>query len=534
MGTTAHLDRFVLDHLPPPEQQPHFRFDRPELKYPPRLNAGVELLRRAVAAAGPDGRALIDFDHEFSWGRVDAISSRMAKVLVEQMGLVPGNRVLLHGPNSAWTVIAWFAILKAGGVVVATMPMLRAADLTKVIDKAQISHALVYDSLAEPVAEARAEAPSLTRVMTSGELQAAARALPPGTGFDAVDTAADDPALIAFTSGTTGQPKGCVHFHRDILAMADTFARHMLDLAPRDVVVGTPPIAFTFGLGGLVVFPASAGAATAFAPCPGFDALAETIERCRATVLFTAPTGYRALLRLAGEHDLSSLRTCVSAGETLPAATSDAWHEATGVRIIDGIGSTEMIHIFISASGDAVRPGATGKVVPGYEACLLDEAGRPLPPGSTGRLAVRGPTGCRYLDDARQAAYVQHGWNLTGDVYRLDEDGYFWFVARSDDMIISSGYNIGAPEVENALLGHPAVAEAAVIGVPDEERGQIVKAFVVLNADQEPSDKLRCELQAHVKDVIAPYKYPRALDFVDALPKTQTGKLQRFRLKADA
>ena len=533
MAETAHLDRFVLDHLPPPEQQPEFLFDRPELAYPERLNAAAELLRRALAAAGPEGRALIDHDHEFSWARVDAISSRMARVLVDDMGLVPGNRVLLHGPNSAWTVLAWYAILKAGGVVCATMPMLRAAELATVIDKARISHALVYAPLADAVTEARANAPSLKHVMTSAELQQAAQALPPGTGYDPIDTAADDPALIAFTSGTTGQPKGCVHFHRDILAMADTFAKHTLDLGPGDVVVGTPPIAFTFGLGGLVVFPASAGAATAFAPRPGFDALAETIERHKATALFTAPTGYRALLKLAGEHDLSSLRTCVSAGETLPAATSDAWRDATGVRIIDGIGSTEMIHIFISASGDDIRPGSTGKAVPGYEARIIDADGRPLPPGETGRLAVRGPTGCRYLDDPRQAAYVQDGWNLTGDVYRLDEDGWFWFVARADDMIISSGYNIGAPEVENALLRHPAVAEAAVIGVPDEERGQIVKAFVVLNPGHEASDALRGELQDHVKSVIAPYKYPRALDFVDALPKTQTGKLQRFRLKAE-
>jgi 2-aminobenzoate-CoA ligase len=532
MGGSAHQDRFVRDHLPPAGQLPELIFSLPELAYPEQLNAGVELLRRAIAAAGAEGRALIDFDHEFGWARVDAISDRMARVLVDDMGLVPGNRVLLHGPNSSWTVLAWFAILKAGGVVVATMPMLRSAELAIVINKAQISHALVYQTLTEAVTEAQAAASSLTQVMDSAALQAAA--MTKAAGFEAIDTAADDPALIAFTSGTTGQPKGCVHFHRDILAMADTFARHTLDLTSSDVVVGTPPIAFTFGLGGLVVFPAAVGAATAFAPCPGFDALAETIERHRATALFTAPTGYRALMKLAGQHDLSSLRTCVSAGEALPAATSDAWHQATGVRIIDGIGSTEMIHIFISARGDDIRPGATGKAVPGYEARIIDEAGQPLPPGGTGRLAVRGPTGCRYLDDARQAAYVQDGWNLTGDVYRLDEDGYFWFVARADDMIVSSGYNIGAPEVENALLRHPAVAEAAVIGAPDEERGQIVKAFVVLNAGQEGSPELRAALQDHVKGVIAPYKYPRALEFVDALPKTQTGKLQRFRLKADA
>ncbi len=531
MGTSAHIDRFVLDHLPPADQQPRLDFELPELVYPERLNAGVELLRRAIDAAGPDAPALIDHDHAFSWSRVDAISSRMAQVLVEQMGLVPGNRVLLHGPNSAWTVLAWFAILKAGGVVVATMPMLRATELATVIDKARISHALVYGIFADVVAEARASAPSLTTIMDSAALQKAAQALSPGTRFDAVDTVADDPALIAFTSGTTGQPKGCVHFHRDILAMADTFGHHIVGLTKDDIVVGTPPIAFTFGLGGLVVFPAAVGAATAFAPRPGFDALAETIARRRATAIFTAPTGYRALLKLASEHDLSSLRTCVSAGEALPAATSDAWHEATGVRIIDGIGSTEMIHVFISARGDDIRPGATGKAVPGYQARIIDAAGQPLPPGETGRLAVRGPTGCRYLDDDRQAAYVQNGWNLTGDVYRLDEDGYFWFVARSDDMIVSSGYNIGAPEVEHALLRHPAVAEAAVIGAPDPERGQIVQAFVVLNEGHPPSDALRGELQTFVKGVIAPYKYPRGLNFVDALPKTQTGKLQRFRLK---
>jgi len=532
MGETSHIDRFVLDHLPPPEQQPDLIFGLPELAYPERLNAAAELLRRALAAAGPDARALIDFDHEFSWSRVDAISGRMARVLVEDMGLVPGNRVLLHGPNSSWTVMAWFAILKAGGVVVATMPMLRAAELATVIDKARISHALVYVTFRDAVAEASAAAPSLTCVMDSAALQAAAQTKP--GGFDAVDTADDDPALIAFTSGTTGKPKGCVHFHRDILAMADTFARHVVGLTKDDVIVGTPPIAFTFGLGGLVVFPAAVGAATAFPERPGFDAFAETIGRRRATAVFTAPAGYRALLKLTGQHDLSSLRTCVSAGETLPAATSDAWYEATGVRIIDGIGSTEMIHIFISASGDAIRPGATGKAVPGYQARIIDADGHTLPAGETGRLAVRGPTGCRYLADDRQSAYVRDGWNLTGDVYRLDEDGYFWFVARSDDMIVSSGYNIGAPEVENALLRHPAVAEAAVIGFPDPERGQIVKAFVVLNPEHPPSDGLRTALQDHVKSVIAPYKYPRALDFVDALPKTQTGKLQRFRLKADA
>ncbi|MDB5470628.1 MAG: AMP-dependent synthetase and ligase [Caulobacter sp.] len=527
MSASAHLDRFVLDNLPPEDQRPVLLLAG--LDYPPRLNAASELLRRAKAAAGPDGPALLWKSGRMSWAELDAASDRMARVLAEDLGVVPGNRVLLHGPNVAWVLTAWFAILKAGGVVVATMPMLRPGELATVVEKAQVGIGLIDAALIEAAAEARAAAPVLTAVMDSDVLQAAASGKP--AGFEAVDTAAEDPALIAFTSGTTGKPKGCVHLHRDILSLADTFARHILRLTPADVVVGTPPIAFTFGLGGLVVFPAAAGAATALCDRPGFEALAETIAAHRASVLFTAPTGYRHLIRLAADHDLSSLKTCVSAGEPLPAATSDAWHEATGLRIIDGIGSTEMFHVFISARGDDIRPGSTGKAVPGFEARIQDEAGQPLPAGQTGRLAVRGPTGCRYLADSRQATYVRDGWNLTGDLYRRDEDGYFWFVSRADDMIISSGYNIGAPEVEDALLRHPAVAEAAVIGAPDPERGQICKAFVVLNAGFTAGDDLKAELQTHVKGVIAPYKYPRALEFRDALPKTQTGKLQRFRLK---
>ena len=521
MGESAHLDRFVLDNLPPEDQRPVLLLDG--LDYPRRLNAASELLGRARAAAGPDGPALLWKTGRMSWAELDAASDAMARVLAEDLGVVPGNRVLLHGPNVAWVLTAWFAILKAGGVVVATMPMLRPGELATVIDKARVQVGLVDTALLE------AAAPALERLMDSDALQAAAAGKPPG--FVPIDTGAEDPALIAFTSGTTGKPKGCVHLHRDVLSLADTFARHILQLTPADIAVGTPPIAFTFGLGGLVVFPASAGAATALCDRPGFEALAETVAAHRASVLFTAPTGYRHLLKLAADHDLTSLKTCVSAGEPLPAATSDAWHAATGLRIIDGIGSTEMFHVFISARGEDIRPGATGKAVPGFEARIQDETGRPLSPGETGRLAVRGPTGCRYLADERQQSYVRDGWNLTGDIYRLDEDGYFWFVARADDMIISSGYNIGAPEVENALLRHPAVAEAAVIGVPDPERGQICKAFVVLNPGFSAGDELKAALQAHVKGVIAPYKYPRALEFRDALPKTPTGKLQRFRLK---
>ncbi len=529
MARTAHLDTFVRDNLPPPDQQPVFLFDRPELRYPQRLNC-AGLLDRVIDDGMADNPAVLCGDLRWTYAALNLHANRIAHVLASDPTFTPGARVLLHGPNAPWTIAAWFGIVKAGGVVVATMPLLRAGELVKVVDKARISHAIADAALAEAVEGARDATGLLSRVLYYGEggdLERLAAAQP--DAFASVDTASDDPVLIAFTSGTTGAPKGCVHYHRDVLVMVDTFSRHILRPEARDVFCGTPPLAFTFGLGGVVIFPLAAGAAIALPAAPGFEGLQEAISRHGVTTLFTAPTGYRALLKY-DRQGIGSLRTCVSAGEALPAATSEAWMEATGIRIIDGIGATEMIHIFISAAGDDIRPGATGKPVPGFIAEIQDDDGNALPRGETGRLAVRGPTGCRYLADPRQADYVKRGWNMTGDVYRVDEDGYFWFVSRADDMIVSSGYNIGAPEVENALLQHPDVAEAAVIGAPDPERGQICKAFVVLKSGSGSAARAE-ELQVFVKSVIAPYKYPRAIEFVDALPKTQTGKVQRFRLR---
>ncbi|HEX8232271.1 MAG TPA: benzoate-CoA ligase family protein [Caulobacteraceae bacterium] len=528
MGPSAHLDTFVRDHLPPVDQQPVFSFDLPELQYPPRLNAST-LLDRAIDAGFADKAAVLSEARRYTYAQLLDAACRIAEVLVEDLGLVPGNRVLLHAPNTALAIAAWFGVLRAGGVVVATMPMLRAGELQVVIDKAQISHALFDPALTEAVSGAQSAAPVLRRPLPFDELERR-MAEKPGR-FPPCPTAADDTALIAFTSGTTGKPKGCIHFHRDVLAMADTFARHLLKPEPEDVFCGTPPFAFTFGLGAAVVFPAAFGAATALCSRPGYDELLACIARHGVTTLFTAPTAYRALLKDGSAEQLRSLKTCVSAGEALPAATSDAWFERTGIRIVDGIGSTEMIHIFISAAGDEVRPGATGKPVPGYTAALLDDHNHLIEGPGQGRLAIRGPTGCRYLADERQRNYVIDGWNVTGDIYRRDEDGYYWFVSRADDMIVSSGYNIGAPEVEQAILTHPAVLETAVVGAADEQRGQLVKAFIVLHDPDTASDALRCEIQDHVKRTIAPYKYPRALEFVRELPKTQTGKIQRFRLR---
>ena len=527
---SAHSDRFVHNNLPPPELWPHLIFDLPELQFPAQYNAS-SVLDAAIATGLGGNNAVLSGSAKLSYADLLEQANRVANVLTGDMALVPGNRVLIHAPNSAMTIAIWWGVLRAGGVAVATVPMLRAGELAAIIEKARISHALIDAGLAAEFELARRGNPTLHQVLycgEGGELETRLRSAP--RAFAPVATAADDPALIAFTSGTTGSPKGCVHFHRDVAAMATTFSRHILRPKPSDVFCGTPPFAFTFGLGASVVFPAVCGAATALPERPGFEVLADAIAQHKATTLFTSPTGYRALLKLGAER-LASLHTCVSAGEHLPKATSDQWHEATGIRIIDGIGSTEMIHIFVSAHGDDIRPGATGKAVPGYIAGLLDENDVLIEGAGVGRLAVRGPTGCRYLADERQRSYVIDGWNVTGDIYRRDEDGYFWFVSRADDMIISSGYNIAAAEVESALLTHAYVAEAAVVGVADEERGQIVKAFVVLTSSA-PIDQAAIQaLQDHVKQTIAPYKYPRAIEFVSELPKTLTGKLQRFRLR---
>jgi 2-aminobenzoate-CoA ligase len=523
-------DTFVRDRLPPPELLPEFRFDLPELQYPERLNAAAESLK----GGRPDALAVINAHGRWTYRQLDEFSGRIARLLVEEEKLVPGNRVLLRGPNTYTMFAAWLGILKAGGVVVATMPLLRPGEIATIIDRAEISHAIVDSRFIGDFRAAMEQTRHVKRLVKydgdygKGELETRCAGLDP---LPALDTGRDDPALIAFTSGTTGVPKGCVQFHRDILAPCDSFAKHLIGMQPGDIAMTSAPLAFTFGLGAAFLFPLRAGAACATIEQPGPPAMLEAIAQFGVTHLGTAPTAYKAMLSQPGLDDaLKTLRYCLSAGEHLPEATWHAWKDRTGIAITDGIGATEMMHIFISAAGEDVRPGSTGKVVPGYRAAVLDDDGKPMEVG-LGRLAVKGPTGCRYLDDPRQADYVHDGWNVTGDTYGRDAEGYYWYVARSDDMIVSSGYNIGAPEVENALLSHPAVAECAVVGVKCEERGQKVKAFVVLAAGAVRSEGLVAELQTHAKALIAPYKYPREIEFVDALPKTATGKLRRSELR---
>ena len=543
---TAHIDPFAREHLPPRELWPHFAYDTlPELAaYPDRMNCAAILLDHMVAAGHGDRPVLYYGDAVWRYGELLAQANRIARVLVEDLNLTPGNRVLLRAPNNPMLVACWFAVLKAGGICVTTMQLLRARELRYMIEKARVSHALCDLGFADELDEARAAADTLEHVLhftalgDSTDRRATLDAALDGKSesLTNADTAADDVALIGFTSGTTGNAKATMHFHRDVIAMCDCFPRHLHMVDPDDVFIGTPPLGFTFGLGGLTCFPMRYGAATRFFPSPmAPEEMMQAIGRYRITGLYTAPTAYRAMAMAAGDYDLSGLGKCVSAGETLPKATWEAFHEATGIRIVDGLGATEMLHMFVSAAPAEMRAGYTGKAVPGYQVRVVDESGDPVGPGTQGLLAVQGPTGCRYLDDdERQAAYVKDGWNYPGDVYEYDEDGYFRYIARADDMIISAGYNISGPEVEAALLDHPVVAECAVVGVEDEARGQIVKAFVVLRPDARSGPQLVAELQTFAKREIAPYKYPRAVAFVESLPRTETGKLQRFKLRGRA
>jgi 2-aminobenzoate-CoA ligase len=517
---SAHVDTFCRDHLPPADQWPELFFDLPELQYAPRLNCATALLDDVVARYGGDRPCL----HQagvptWSYDDLLAAANRIAHVLVEDLGIVPGNRVLLRAPNNQWLSAAWFGVLKAGAVLVTTMPLLRTGELQTIHEIAHLDAALVDHRFLEAVE------PLGVPTIAFGDDAWAERVAAKPVAFDDVPTSSDDVSMLAFTSGTTGRPKATMHFHRDVMSICETFSRRVLQPSADDVFTGTPPYAFTFGLGGVLLFPLHAGASTLLVERAAPVELADLIDEHGVTICFTAPTAYKAML--AAGKTVPSLRKAVSAGEHLPKAVWEAFRDATGVEIIDGIGATEMLHIFISAAGADIRPGSTGRAVPGFAATIVDDDGHELPPGQAGRLAVKGPTGCRYLDDPRQAAYVRNGWNLTGDTFLRDDDGYFWYQARSDDMIISSGYNIAAPEVEEALLKHPLVAECAVVGVPDEARGHLVKAYVV-----SAGEVSAVELQDFVKAEIAPYKYPRAVEFVTELPKTATGKLQRFRLRA--
>ena len=535
LGPSAHMDTFARDNLPPPERWPDFL--SPPLDYPDRLNVGFELSDRMVQQGFGDHLALIGHGRRRTYKELTDWTNRLARALREEFGVKPGNRVLIRSANNPAMVGCWLAAAKAGAVVVNTMPMLRAGELAKIVEMARVRLALCDTRMMDELVACSKSSRYLEQVVgfdgtANHDAELDRIALTKPVRFDAVPTGRDDVALLAFTSGTTGEPKATMHFHRDLLTIADGYAKEVLGVAPDDVFVGSPPLAFTFGLGGLAVFPLRFGATAALLEEATPRNMVELIERHRASIVFTAPTAYRAMLEAMEDGaDLSSLRLAVSAGETLPPSVFDEWTARTGKPILDGIGTTELLHIFISNRAGSAAAGSTGTPVTGYEARILGENGAPLPHGEVGRLAVRGPTGCRYLGGARQESYVTGGWNLTGDAFQRDEHGRFRFVSRVDDMIVSAGYNIAGPEVESVLLAHPDVAECAVVGAPDDRRGEIVVAHVVTRAGVQAGNALAERLQAHVKSSIAPYKYPRSVRFTDSLPKTVTGKIQRFRLR---
>jgi 2-aminobenzoate-CoA ligase len=537
LGPTAHVDTFARDNLPPDVEWPDIFLDRSEYAYPEHVNVGVELTDTMVARGFGDHTALIGNGRRRTYKELTDWSNRVAHALVENYGLKPGNRVLIRSGNNPALVAAWLAATKAGAVVVNTMPMLRAGELKKIVDKAEISLALTDSRIADEIVGCAKDSRFLKNVVSfdgtsNHDAELDRIALDKPVKFEAVKTGRDDVALLGFTSGTTGEPKATMHFHRDLLAIADGYAREVLGVTDKDVFVGSPPLAFTFGLGGLAIFPLRFGATATLLENASPANMIEIIETYKATVCFTAPTAYRAMMAAMDKGaDLSSLRVAVSAGETLPAPVFEEWTRKTGKPILDGIGATEMLHIFVSNTFADAAPGSTGRPIAGYEARIVDADMNEVARGTVGCLAVRGPTGCRYLADTRQRDYVRDGWNLTGDAFTQDEAGRFHFAARNDDMIVSAGYNIAGPEVEAALLAHADVAECAVIGAPDAERGMVVEAHVVLKPGVAASEETVKRLQDHVKAAIAPYKYPRSVKLTDALPKTQTGKIQRFRLR---
>jgi len=538
MKASAHIDTFAQDNLPPPDQMPDFLLDG--FDYGDYLNAGTELTDAMVAKGFGDHTALIGNGRQRTYKELTDWTNRLAHVLVDDLGVKPGNRVLIRSANNPAMVACWLAATKVGAVVINTMPMLRAVELEKYIDLAEVEFALCDTRLMDELETCAKSSKFLKRLVgfdgtSNHDAELDRLALEKSVRFEGVTTSAEDVALLGFTSGSTGTPKATMHFHRDIMIIADGYAKEVLGVVPEDVFVGSPPLAFTFGLGGLAVFPLRFGATATLLEQATPPNMIEIIQKYKATVCFTAPTAYRVMLRAMEDGaDLSSLRAAVSAGETLPEPVYDDWIAKTGKPMLDGIGATEMLHIFISNRFDDHRPSCTGKPVSGYEAKVIREDGSEAAPGEIGRLAVRGPTGCRYLKDDRQTDYVMDGWNVTGDSFFKDEDGYFHFAARNDDMIISAGYNIAGPEVEAALLAHPDVVECGVIGMPDAERGQLVQAHIVLEDSAARDDAQVKALQDHVKASIAPYKYPRSIVFCAALPKTSTGKIQRFRLKEAA
>lgn len=534
---SAQTDRFVHERLPPPEQWPNLVYSLlPDLNIPDQANLVDRLFTRAIEHGHADRPMLRSDRVTLSYAEALASVNRIAQVLTEDFHLVPGNRVLLRGGNSIGMALAWLGVVQAGLIAVATMPLLRAKELGEIIEKARPALALCDATLLEELELAKAQRATLQTIVPFNGMNE------PGSlsvlsaqkdgNFTPCPASADDIAMMAFTSGTTGKPKAAVHTHRDVLAACEAWPRHVLKARPEDVVMGSPPLAFTFGLGGMLIFPMWAGASVYYPSIPYTpEAMVKLLKQVGATICYTAPTFYRQMAAFARQHGVPDLRLCVSAGESLPDATRQLWKDATGIEIIDGIGATEMFHIFISSAPGDVRRGAIGRVVPGYTAKVVDQDGAEVPHGTIGRLAVRGPTGCRYLDDARQRNYVKDGWNYPGDAFIQDADGYFFYQARDDDLIITAGYNVAGPEVEDALLKHPAVAECAVVGVPDEARGMLVKAFIVLKSGQVGDAAMVTALQVHVKATLAPFKYPRQIEFLASLPRTETGKLQRFKLR---
>ena len=542
------------EYLPPEEMRPEKVYSIPEVQdYPARLNPARELLDRNVEEGRGGKPALLFQDRVITYGALAEQANRLGNVLASH-GVEEEDRVVILSPNQPLSLVANFAALKLGAVPVPASPLLSPPEVSWVINNSEARALLVHTAMLPLVEKARPEFSSEPVVLglapPSDELSKAdvESVLPlmekADAALEAVLREKDRVGILLYTSGTTGKPKGVVHLVEEILAVADTFGHYGWKLRDDDVVFSPAPLAFAAGYGAMAIIPFRFGAAVSIMPRFEPEAAFETVQQHHATVLTILPTSYRKMLQVEGAEkrfDLSSVRMCTGGGEALTAETYGQWLDRFGLEIFEGFGTTEMFYVFVSvAVTEKAKPGSIGTPVPGYEVKVVSEEGNEVGPGEIGRMVAKGPTGTLYwrpqeengrLMESQRHAVVGKGWNVVGDYLYGDEDGYFWFVSREDDLIKSSGYRIGPEEIEMVILKHPAVADAGVIGVPDPVRGQNTKAFVVLTEGYAPSGELKQEIIDFCRNDIAVYKLPREVEFVETLPRTVTGKLLRRVLR---
>ncbi len=546
LGKEVEKLSLIERYGPPRELWPRFGLDFPEAReWPAKLNIAEVLVDDNLKRG--DKPAILYEDRQIKYRELQLMINKFGNAL-KVLDVKPYDRVMLRLPNIPEFIVSSLAVQKLGAVSVPTFTLLKAKELSYIASDCEAKVLITTPSLLEDVEKAKGELKTIRHIVLAdakpSEVEAPYIAFDylmddfkEATGLEPVRVDQDEVTLLLYTSGTTGPPKGCIHTHRHYLAVADCYAKNVLQAREDDVWGGPPTMAFAYGHTGLICNPLRHGATTSLVGSGRFEpaSMFQLIEKHGISVFYGVPTAYRTMVALKherGKYDFSSLRVCVTAGEPCPPSLYYTIKEFFGCEVLEHMGCTELFNGFISTRFGQVKPGSMGLAVPGYDVRILGDDGNEVKTGEVGHLAVAGPIGIRYWKlPEKQAESVRNGWNHTGDMAYKDEEGFFWFASRSDDIIKTAAYRVSPHEVEEALIKHGAVAEAGVIGVPDLERGQIIKAFIVLKPDHKPSSRLEEELRVFVKDQIAPYKAPKEVEFVKELPKTETGKIRRAELK---